>query len=88
MKCRGVPLLRPVEKRLRMRLPSALDEIANTMIERKDPTVNDFMPLVRIMNSQKKHSIDMVFNDIIIYLEAATLPYKTGILLTNDNEFF
>ena len=63
-----------------MRLPSALDEIANTMIERKDPTVNDFMPLVRIMNSQKKHSIDMVFNDIIIYLEAATLPYKTGIL--------
>ena len=42
------------------------------MITRDDPMVNDFMPLVRILDSSNRHNVDFIINDILIYLQAAT----------------
>ena len=58
------------------------------MIFNNDPAVNQFMLLLRVLETSKKHSIDLIINDIIIYLEAATLDFKASVLLTNDNLFF
>ena len=82
--CMGKPLLGRIEKSFRARLPQRLQDAVARMIFYNDPAVNQFMPLLRVLETSKKHSIDLIINDIIIYLEAATLDFKASVLLTND----
>ena len=53
-----------------------------------DNSVNDYMTVVRMLTSENKYDVRIIQNDIIIYVEAATLPYETCVLLTNDNLFY
>ena len=71
---------RRIEKSFRASLPTRLHDAVEDMIIRDDPMVNNFMPLVRVLDSRNRHNVDLVINDIIIYLEAATLNFNASVL--------
>lgn len=71
-----------------MQLPHKLEKLVDELNANDDSSVNDYMPILRVMTSTNKHNIQLVTTDILIYLEAATLPFNTGVLLANDNLFY
>ena len=73
IQCMGKPLLGRIVKSFRQSLPERLQNAVDEMIACDNPNANNFMPLVRTLTSNNKHKVDLVINDIIIYLEPATV---------------
>ena len=70
-------MTRQVEKSALDRIPSYLEKIVDKMnMEHK--SANDYMAVVRSLN---KVEVRRLQNDIIIYLETATLPFETALML-------
>ena len=85
--CEGKPMTRQVEKSALERIPSYLEKIVDKMNMEHNKLANDYMALVRSLTSENKVEVKRLQNDIIIYLETATLPFETALMLTNDNVF-
>lgn len=79
---------RQLEKSALDRIPRRLDKTIVELNKKGDGIANDYMTVVRMLTSENKHDIRMVQNDIVVYLETATLPFQTALLLTNDNIFY
>ena len=88
MQCLGKPMTRQLEKSVLDRIPNCLDNIIKELNKNDDSSANDYMAVVRMLTSENKHNVKLVQNDIIIYLETATLPFNTALMLTNDNLFY
>ena len=81
-------MTRQVEKSALDRIPAYLERIVDKMNREHDKLANDYMAVVRTLTSENKVEVRRLQNDIIIYLETATLSYETALMLTNDNVFY
>ena len=81
-------MTRQVEKSALDRIPSYLEKIVDKMNMEHNKLANDYMAVVRSLTSENKVEVKRLQNDIIIYLETATLPFETALMLTNDNVFY
>ena len=62
-----------------------LSRLIKDLNRKDDNLVNEYMIVVRMLTSENKYDVRLIQNDIIVYLEAVTLPIDTCVLLTNDN---
>ena len=81
-------MTRQVEKSALDRIPAYLERIVDKMNKEHDKLANDYMAVVRTLTSENKVEVRCLQNDIIIYLETATLSYETALMLTTDNVFY
>ena len=88
VQCLGKPMNRQLEKSALDRIPNCLDNIIKVLNKNNDSSVNDYLAVVRMLTSENKHDVKLVQNDIIVYLEIATLPFNTALMLTSDNLFY
>ena len=86
--CQEKPMTRQLKKSVMDRIPPRLEKKVQEWNIQDSSEANDYMTLIRGLTSLNKHKVQQIQNDLIIYLEVATLRYDTAFLLTNDNLFY